>query len=729
MNKFFKIIIVLFSCFLLPTLYASSGIVSDSEGLNLRESPTVDSDRIHSIKYNDAVEILEDKLYKGNGCDAGWYKVSHNNITGFVCSSYLNIINNTEGFMTGDYKAKVNTASYVNVRQTPTTSSTLLDKLITGTSVIINSKHSGPGCNKQWYNITYHDGKKGYVCGEYISTKEELTLNEKDYKQEEKTIANSLINDGFPKTYIPYLMKMKRNHPKWNFKPVNKSLKWKDVIDNEELKNKIESTTTTVLNYFTVKNANASEGGRWFYTNNYVNAFFIDPRNFLSDNFIFMFEELSYNSDFHTKDAIKDIFGNTYLSSDEYVEYFINAASTYNISPLHLASRVYKEGAANPNYGPVTGTYDKEYKGCNLKGYYNFYNIGSYSNWEDGLYYATGSDCYAKDDHKYNRPWKTKESAILGGAQFISESYIKDGQDTIYFQKFNTSTPNYYTHQYMTNIMAPTQEGERIYMTLKDLKLLDNSYTFKIPVYLDMPDTISLPNIADNDASIKSITINGKTIDDFDPDVTEYIYYIKNNVENALIDVEVNKSTAVATYNKNISLGNEDNKVKIEVKAQNGNTKTYNINIIKTLGVNNIEEIISSLSIKVTGEYMKNISVNTFFKSLERSIRKADPNATVTIKDKNLTEINKNEKLSTGQILTIKSTNGEEKTFKIVVKGDVNGDGDITILDLLKVQKHLLNSSKLTSSYLEASDTNDSNDTTILDLLRIQKHLLNVIKL
>ena len=85
--------------------------------------------------------------------------------------------------------------------------------------------------------------------------------------------------------------------------------------------------------------------------------------------------------------------------------------------------------------------------------------------------------------------------------------------------------------------------------------------------------------------------------------------------------------------------------------------------------------------------------------------------------------------MPTGQTLQITSSNGESKTFTIVVTGDANGDGEITILDLLKVQKHLSNSSKLTNSYLQAADTNADNSVTILDLLRIQKHLLNEIKL
>ena len=63
----------------------------------------------------------------------------------------------------------------------------------------------------------------------------------------------------------------------------------------------------------------------------------------------------------------------------------------------------------------------------------------------------------------------------------------------------------------------------------------------------------------------------------------------------------------------------------------------------------------------------------------------------------------------------------------MAIKGDVSGDGEITILDLLKVQKHLLKASLLTDEYLVAADTSDDNEVTILDLLRIQKYILKII--
>ena len=62
--------------------------------------------------------------------------------------------------------------------------------------------------------------------------------------------------------------------------------------------------------------------------------------------------------------------------------------------------------------------------------------------------------------------------------------------------------------------------------------------------------------------------------------------------------------------------------------------------------------------------------------------------------------------------------------------GDNNGDGVIDILDLLKIQKHLLGVNKLKNAYLNASDINkDGVIDIIIDLLKMRKHILNVNKI
>ena len=133
-----------------------------------------------------------------------------------------------------------------------------------------------------------------------------------------------------------------------------------------------------------------------------------------------------------------------------------------------------------------TGWYKiKLYK--SLKGIYNYYNIGAYGSNPviRGLAAAAG---YVDDLD--NTPWNTRKKAIINGASFIAEGYISLGQDTLFYQKFNVGPNNYfdkYTHQYITNILAPASESLSTYRSYENLGILDNSYIFKIPVYNSMP--------------------------------------------------------------------------------------------------------------------------------------------------------------------------------------------------------------------------------------------------
>ncbi|MHB1314896.1 MAG: SpoIID/LytB domain-containing protein [Christensenellales bacterium] len=81
--------------------------------------------------------------------------------------------------------------------------------------------------------------------------------------------------------------------------------------------------------------------------------------------------------------------------------------------------------------------------------------------------------------------------------------------------------------------------------------------------------------------------------------------------------------------------------------------------------------------------------------------------------------------LCTGDLLRVLRVDGSLKgDYSIILSGDVNNDGTISLLDLLKVQKHLLSTSLLTNCSLVAGDIDGDGEITLLDLLKVQKHLL-----
>lgn len=62
----------------------------------------------------------------------------------------------------------------------------------------------------------------------------------------------------------------------------------------------------------------------------------------------------------------------------------------------------------------------------------------------------------------------------------------------------------------------------------------------------------------------------------------------------------------------------------------------------------------------------------------------------------------------------------------MIIKGDVNGDGRITVEDSLAVQLHIMGVIELEGDAFRAADTNNDGRISIVDLANIQKHLLGV---
>ena len=87
-------------------------------------------------------------------------------------------------------------------------------------------------------------------------------------------------------------------------------------------------------------------------------------------------------------------------------------------------------------------------------------------------------------------PWNSVDRAITGGALWIASRYTAAGQDTLYFQKFDVinNEDGLYMHQYAQNISMAYTEGARYFAGYASIDMLDQPFTFVIPVYEDMPD-------------------------------------------------------------------------------------------------------------------------------------------------------------------------------------------------------------------------------------------------
>lgn len=328
--------------------------------------------------------------------------------------------------------------------------------------------------------------------------------------------------ENFPTTYQPYLRELAKKHPNWKFKALYTNLDWTYVINQENIygKNLVPKNYSDSWKNTTPGQYNVEIDNGWVDSSRQSVEYCMDPRNFLNEVRIFQFEALSYEAHTNNLDGIEKILygtefyntkvsyldsnGNTINMNERYSDLILRGGQTSGVSPYHLASRIKQEVGPFLSHSSISGNVE------GFKGLYNFYNIGATSSPEpmgaikNGLRYARDGKGASKElKDKYLIPWNNKEKSITGGGIFIGSSYINVGQNTIYLQKFDVNDDrngNLFTHQYMTNVLAPYSESRSVYNGYQKSGLLDTSMTFIIPVYNNMPSIqVDSPNISKSD--------------------------------------------------------------------------------------------------------------------------------------------------------------------------------------------------------------------------------------
>ena len=109
-----------------------------------------------------------------------------------------------------------------------------------------------------------------------------------------------------------------------------------------------------------------------------------------------------------------------------------------------------------------------------------------------------------------NHGWNTPYNGIYGGSNFIYSNYVKNNQDTMYYEKFDVSRPNInYTNQYMQNLAASIQETNTTYNSYLNLgNYISKEITFTIPVYNNMSETaVTSPRLGNPNNYLKDLKV------------------------------------------------------------------------------------------------------------------------------------------------------------------------------------------------------------------------------
>lgn len=545
---------------------------------------------------------------------------------------------------------------------------------------------------------------------------------------------------AFPKSYQTYLKKLEELHPNWIFKAYYTGIDW-DELTSSSAENKCKKNTIYFKSGSTVMDPKAlcicgKEGDSNYYcaSASTVN-YYLDPRNFLSEAQVFQFLDLSYDEHI-TKSVITNAAKNSFLSGKfkidgkeyTYVDAIMDAAEESEVSAMHILVTIFQEVGKGTKKSNGTYTLPKAVSGTvdGYEGLYNFYNYGA----------TDGSGAVERGLKKAREMgWTDPRTAIIEGAEIVlANNYIKAGQNTKYFYKFDVvgneilqesdgkktySSSYFFGHQYMTNIQDPMSQAYNLFTYYTNEGLLDKTLTFNIPVYDDMPSH-----------TVQQETTLKESEGDF--------YWVNVNSS-----VNIRKSASTTST----SLGKARRGMVVAKKGSSGNF--YKVTYYKATSYDKSKKKWNGT--KVTGyiskEYLKKCEEiesdpepepepeKPFEIVEDEKLVDLAPGGKVSnikntykdakIKDSSGKEVTSTSAtLATGYIVTI---NGKE--YDIVVLGDTSGDGKISELDYVKIKNKITGNSKMTGAYLDAADVNKSGTITELDYVKVKNHITGASKI
>ena len=592
-------------------------------------------------------------------------------------------------------------ATTLNVRSTPGTTGSVVKKLAYGAAVTVVSETAGSD-GKTWYKIQFSSGsgtQEGYVRSDYIKFPVSYSYD--------STFENYLNSQRFPESYKVSLRTLHTEHPTWVFQAQKTGLNWSDVMAAEGAvgtnlvsKSSISSWKSTEYGAYDWNTGiwTGFDGSSWVAASKDIVAYYMDPRNFLNDTYVFQFLHHAYDSNAQTREGLTSLITGTFLektpesttaatqsvqettgsgnspvvnnsgstgtsgslqqgesygpgmstgtsggtssgsssgstgsrgvslegpgstvsstisqrkvittalpeveygpgmdassitddntgasntspvpTGQTYVDIIMKAAAQTGVNPYVLGAMILQEQGTGKS-GSISG------KTAGYEGYYNFFNVGAFAS--GSMSAITRGLWYASQSGSYGRPWNSIEKSIIGGATYYSENFLKNGQDTFYLKKFNVQGSNLYKHQYMTNVEGAAGEGAKLARAYTDA-MKKQALVFKIPVFNNMPETACAKPTVNGSPNNKlsGITIDGYSLTPtFSKDTEKYDLVVDSSVSSVNIRATAIDSKATVSGAGTISLGSGTTIVKIVVKAENGDTRTYQVSIAKGNG-------------------------------------------------------------------------------------------------------------------------------------------------
>lgn len=574
-----------------PLLKASGKVTASAAAV--RRAPSDSAAQIKSLKKGKKLTVTSETFTSLTSASTSKRWVYASNVKGYVRRDQVSLS------YPGSKTAFVQADGGLNTRKGPGTTFSRTGQAADGSKVTARLRTWGPeGTDGDlWYRVVIN-GKSCYVKGTFLNfsakntdsgnkgntgnTGKENSGTDNNKDNQDMNTSSYITKDGFPASYLPYLETLHQAHPTWKFTPVQTGLDWSQATAQMTFKtgtNTIQKGSVFPATFFSVEPGcynyltdtyTAKDGANFVAASKKAVMYYMDPRNWLTDTGIFMFQNNRYHS-YQDTDMVRTILaGNSVLNKSGVAEMFVAAGKQYNVSPTYMASKAITE------QGKTTSMIDGS------QGVYNVFNVGASDLASGG---AANGIAYAKQ-----QGWTTLQKSINGGAAYIASSFLNNNQDSAYLEHFNVMNGlnKVGTHVYMTAVFGPSSQSSTTYKSYSTNDSLGKALEFDIPVYQNMPSSTSGKPVMDfnldNNNYLKSlsVTANGKTTQLISDSVSNYALQFTASAGGAdsvsIQATAASRTGASVSGNMAVSMnGQTQQTAQVVCTSSSGETRTYTI--------------------------------------------------------------------------------------------------------------------------------------------------------
>lgn len=209
---------------------------------------------------------------------------------------------------------------------------------------------------------------------------------------------------------------------------------------------------------------------------------------------------------------------------------------------------------------------------------------------------------------------------------------------------------------------------------------------------------------SDTESQIKTIKIasGNQTIDYFENEGTTL---------NIVKDDKTAQAIVMITKNGTYTIYAEDEK-------ENASIKTINITEI-VIPEPEPDDTITSSVYEIDENWINRISLNTNLETFKENI---STEIGYTVENMEGIELKRTDVIGTGYKLITET----DKQYILIVTGDLNSDGKITLTDMSILRKHYLQVESLQGEYLKAADMDNNDKISLNDISVMRKQILEI---